>query len=363
MSRRDFCHGAAGRRHMHRGAPIVRALLCLVVLLPGCNTPTGSIEKSVSPGMPPLAHIEPPATYLTPRSQRFRLAVLAFVERTSSEFEVADSIADMLTTALYATDRFDVYDRRDFQLAPESAAPSAPPAQAAETEFSDLSLEPTEPATAPEPETLPPPFGMKAIDRGPDPEAQYVSITRLRAADGILQGWITGITTSPDGGGEIEADYRIVNPDTGLVIVRDRTLIRFSTDASRRSISLSRTDVDKLAHAIAAVFVDPAALVQTEIRVTDVRLDEGGATVTLDAGSDQLDLRRGVPGFVVEEDPTTHVVRYLAKFVIVGVFPKASVGLIVPHCNSMQLCRQDDPLISASAQLGNVEVGAHARLK
>ena len=51
--------------------------------------------------------------HITPRSQKFKIAVLTFVDQTGKGTLVVDPIADMLTTEPFAGGRFELYDRGD----------------------------------------------------------------------------------------------------------------------------------------------------------------------------------------------------------------------------------------------------------
>jgi hypothetical protein len=65
---------------------------------------------------------------------------------------------------------------------------------------------------------------------------------------------------------------------------------------------------------------------------------------------------------VVEQDGHTHVERYLAKFVVVNVFPEASVGVVVEHCNAVGRCQSGEWVIPVE-QAQNVHVGSRVRFK
>ena len=61
--------------------------------------------------MPPLAEMVLPPSFLTPRSQRYRIAVHSFVDQTGRAGALTDVAGEVLATSLHARDRFD--DLRD----------------------------------------------------------------------------------------------------------------------------------------------------------------------------------------------------------------------------------------------------------
>ncbi len=333
---------------MSRRARLVGPLLgaaLWIAATPGCKTQVGRVYEAESAGMPPLAQTALPPSYLTPLSQRFRVAVLSFIDQTDRAELVTEPLADVLTTALFETSRFNLYDRRDLKTSEAEAREAERDRQREEP--------PAEEAVAPR--------GEDERNRTQDPLTQYDWIKG--AVDGILQGYVTAIETRR-GGGSVEADYRIVNPDTGLVVFSDSGRVRFKSNPAGSSVSIVREDVEQIARSIARSFVDLDALASQPVRVTDVQLAEREAQITLNVGADENNIKQGFAGFVVEEDERTQVIRYLAKFVIVNVFPEASVGVVVPHCNNLRSCmRNQDAWVTPPEQVRSVRVGSSVRLK
>jgi len=323
-----------------RGRPLRATLPGLMVAaacaaLPGCGATSGSIYEARDPGMPPLSRTDLPPTYLTPRSQRYRIAVLSFVDQTGRGRNVSEPVADILTTALFETGRFDLVDRRELKSG-ERAAREAESRRA------------------------------RAAEAGAAPSTEAAEDYAWVGddVDGILQGYVTAIQTDARGSGRFEADYRIVNPDTGLVVISDSARVRFQSDPSGRSVGIVRTDVARLARTIAASFTDPDVLARRGVVVTEVHLVNDDAQITLNAGALGEAIRQGYAGFVVEEDEESHVERYLAKFVVVNVFPEASVGMIVPHCNRVTPCASEpDARVSPLEQVRGLRIGSSVRLK
>jgi curli biogenesis system outer membrane secretion channel CsgG len=336
-----------------RARPRLVALAPLVLLAAGgCSTAVGTRVEIDRPGMPPLARTVTPPAYLTPHSQRYRIAVLNFRDQTDRADLVTESIADMLTTELYATRRFNLYDRGDVrrQVVTGEGGDAAHAQVTIQTESSE----------------------PKVGETGADEAGKVVTVdatldeqfNRLRFdVDGILTGYVTAFSIGKDGAGWFNADFRIVNPHTKLVVYSDSATVRFATDLDRKTIQLVRDDVRTLAHKIQRSFVDLSALERQEVRVTDVIQDPVGAKIVLNIGAVENNIKQGFAGFVVEKDARTKVEHYIAKFVIVNVFPEASVGVIVSHCNLLYGCRGGEGILVPEQQVHNVRVGASVRMK
>ena len=90
---------------------ILVAALGLASLAPlGCQSVGHAIEAPVP--APPLAEMALPPSFLTPRSQHYRLAVREFVDQTGKASGLAHSTGQVLITALGAGNRFELYDLR-----------------------------------------------------------------------------------------------------------------------------------------------------------------------------------------------------------------------------------------------------------
>lgn len=278
----------------------------------GCETAGRAIEAP--PATPPLAAMVLPPSFLTPRSRQYRLAVREFVDQTGQAPGPAYSAGEVLVTALHAGNRFELYDIRgeaSVEVSDDEAAPRT---------------------------TVP---------------GDYRSLQGV--VDGVLESSVTGVSADARGNGRIEVDYRVVDPYTRMVV---------SSGSARVGLQgggLLRKDVAALARAVSRPFIAPDVLAEYGVEVREVELDGEEVKLTLSAGSDQQ-LRRGFVGFVYEEDRHARIERYLAKFVIVNVFPEAAVGVVVDHCNAVDRCG-DDQRVAAVEQAKSIHVGSRVRFK
>lgn len=289
-----------------------------------CQTVGRPLEAS--PATPPLAAMVLPPSFLTPRSRHYRLAVRDFVDQTGKAPGPAYSAGEVLITALHAAGRFDLYDIRG-----ETSRSEAPSAGSREAPVSGAGA-------------------------GARPETGWDDYGSLQGiVDGVLESYVTGASSGSDGRGRLEIDYRVVDPYTRMVV---------STGTARVGLQgggLVRSDVTRLARTISKPFLSPEALAAHAVEVREVKLDGREVKLTLSAGREQQ-LRRGFVGFVYEEDRHAGVERYLAKFVIVNVFPNAAVGVVVAHCNAVDRCAEGEP-IAAVEQAKNIHVGSRVRFK
>jgi hypothetical protein len=102
-------------------------------------------------------------------------------------------------------------------------------------------------------------------------------------------------------------------------------------------------------------------MAQHELAVSEVSLEGSEVMLTLDGGS-QKQVQPGFVGFVVERDGHTHVERYLAKFVVVNVFPEAAIGVLVEHCNAVDRCEPGEGIVPVE-QAQSIHVGSRVRFK
>lgn len=285
----------------------------------GCQTVGRAV--STPPPTPPMAEMALPPSFLTPRSQRYRLAVREFVDQTGKAPGLAHSVGEVLVTALHAGSRFELYDLRNEP--PAAAPPSA-----------------SEPAT-------------DAAAPAPRPADGYRDLQGV--VDGVLESYVTAVSQESRGGGRLEIDYRVVDPYTRMVVASGDARVGLQGDV------VVRKDVASLAAAVSAPFVAPELLADYGLEVREVTLDAEEVKLTLSGGSDQQ-IRRGFVGFVYEEDLHAQVERYLAKFVVVNVFPNAAVGVVVDHCNAVDRCREGEA-VAAVEQARSIHVGSRVRFK
>jgi hypothetical protein len=301
----------------------------------GCQT-TGRVIALPRPE-PPLAEGITPPSYLTPHSQHYRLAVRPFVDQTGKAAAVSEAAADVLVTALHARERFSLYDSRDLdslEARPAAAREVSGDAPGARAATAGSAADRSRAVSAP----------------GPDVYA------RLRGVvDGVLESFVTAIQQDGGGSGHIEVDYRIVDPYSRMVVTSGSARIGISRGG------LVRKDFQRMASAVSRPFVDPGVMKGHDIAVRELDLEGNEVRVTLDGGSDKQ-VERGFVGFVIEEDLHARVDRYLAKFVVVNVFPEAAIGVVVDHCNAVGRCR-DGEAVAAVTQAKAVAEGAKVRFK
>ena len=145
--------------------------------------------------------VQPPS-FLTPRSQRYRIAVRGFVDPTGRAGALTDVASEMLVTALHGRDRFELYDARE----------SGPTAA---TQDGGVSANAT-------------------------PRDDYGVLQGV--VDGVVEGYVTGFSLDEKGIGHFEVDYRVVDPYSRMVVtsgsgrvgVRAGTIVRQDGAALRR---------------------------------------------------------------------------------------------------------------------------------
>jgi chemotaxis signal transduction protein len=319
----------------------------------GCMQ-AGIVLNVTQPGMPPLSETVDPIEYLTPYSQRYRVAVLNFRDQTGRAGLVTEAIADVLTTSLFETQRFNLYDRGDYKRSvyreeetSERVGRDDDKRRKDDRKASDDSEGSTKVTSR-----------TREIEDTLEDQFRVLS----QYVDGALIGYVTAYSIESSGKGYFDADFRIVTPDRRLVVYSGNTRVRFESGKKEDSIRINRNDVTVMAERIAGSFVDLAAVASKEIRVTDVQQDSAGAKITLNVGRIENNIKLGFAGFVVERDVRTKIDNYLAKFIIVNVFEEASVGVVVRHCNKMVACAEEE-LITPEAQIRSVNIGARVKLK
>ena len=273
---------------------------------------------------PPLAELVVPPAFLTPRSQRYRLAVRPFVDQTGEAEGVADTAADVLLTALDARDRFSLYDPRERGAVSLPAVAAPPRSEAARS----------------------PGGGSGRADI-------YDGLRGM--VDGVLESYVTAIRADKKGSGHVEVDYRIVDPYSRMVVTSGDVQLGLARG------SLVRRDLGKMALDVSRPFIAPGVMAEHELVVREISLDGTEVKLTFDGGS-RKQVERGFVGFVVERDRHAKLDRYLAKFVVVSVFREASVGVVVEHCNAVGRCSAGEGILPVE-QAQNVHVGSRVRFK
>jgi curli biogenesis system outer membrane secretion channel CsgG len=340
-------------------------VLAVVALAFGGLSSLGCVESGI-PGTARMIQMPPTSQSLlevtariTPRSQKFKVAVLTFVDQTGKGNLVVDPIADMLTTELFAGGRFELYDRGDLvQEVAESASATEVTTDGEDKDSVKKTVIKTTSSTRQNKTAL-----------------QKKKVQTM--VDGILLGYITSFEINepaaapePAKGkkgkkgksevapvnngpitGSLHCDFRIVNSWltqqkvgqgqslSELVVYSGSARIGFTTDAERTSVSLSREDIQAIAAQIKDKFTDFS---RSKIGVTAI----DGRVITLDVGKQDL-VKQGFTGYIVQKDERTHVLKYLAEFTIINVFDTACTAYVV----------------SADKFLQNLRLGSQAVIK
>jgi hypothetical protein len=336
-------------------------VLSVLALSAGGLSSLGCVESGI-PGTARMIRMPPASQGLlevtprfTPRSQKFKVAVLTFVDQTGKGGLVVDPIADMLTTELFAGGRFELYDRNDLvQEVAESASATEVVTDGDDKDSVKKTVIKTTSST-----------------RQNKTKAQKKEIQTK--VDGILLGYVTSfeinepVAAAPAKGkkgksevapvntgpitGSLHCDFRIVNSWltqqkvgqgqslSELVVYSGSARIGFTTDAERTSVSLSREDIKAIAAQIKDKFTDFS---RSKIGVTAI----DGRVITLDVGKRDL-VKQGFTGYIVQKDDRTHVLKYLAEFTVINVFDNACTAYVV----------------SPDEYLANLRIGSQAVIK
>jgi hypothetical protein len=315
-----------------------------------CSHLAQPVRATMQP-LPPLSGRIKIATTIVPRSQKFKVAVLTFIDQTGRAQLVVDPIADMLTTELFGVKRFELYDRQD--LVEQTHATFG------QNQQGTMHLA-TEQKTAHQYEKVKSDvdgillgyitsFKMNEPEAPPAPPAPPVAAAQHRkAAKEPPPPPVPAPVAHPDEGtGEFDCDFRIVNALASglkeLVVFSDSAKVKFRMKGG--NIELDRSGVAAIASEIKKKF--PEFSKQT-IKITS--LQEG--MVSLNVG-ESSGVKQGFTGYVVEKDEKTGVYRYLAEFVVINVFPEAATAVVMPG-------PEPDSL---SNILANIRVGSEAVLK
>jgi curli biogenesis system outer membrane secretion channel CsgG len=275
-------------------------------LLPACPKEKPYIIERQA--LPPLSQSLESRKQFHAFSQRFKIAVLTFIDQTGRGELVQDTVADVLTTELYRVGRFDLYDRGDLTQEVKTEV---------ETHKEGMKTDTTTTRT----ETL-------GLDTN---QVAVQSKAAERKSDAVLLGYITTFNYAPGSqtSGSFEIDFRIVNNrdaigGTGkMVVFSSSGKIRFRTDEQRQGIELERDDVQRIAKQIHAEFPD---YVNRTFKVIEME----GPKITINVGL-QDGVKQGFNGYVVEKNEKLGTNNYLAGFTVVNVFPKASTAYIWPE--------------------------------
>lgn len=245
--------------------------------------------------MPSMAKVETKANSLAgPQSQKYKLAVLTFIDQTQSNKGdlVRYALTDILTSELYETHRFSLVDREDL-IQIERGRNSALTVNLAEEE--NGTKETKEPTESKEekatkdivikPRLNPSTKSNKGTEMGHyDISTEYalrrteIERENMRGRELGIDGYLLGYITSIDlRRGTMELDFRIVYPvninreangnvdtDTEMYIQSLRNLVVYGANAKvkinyddkRDMISVRRSDVQNMAIGIKQAFAD-----------------------------------------------------------------------------------------------------------
>ncbi len=264
-----------------------------------------------------------------PQSKLFRIAVLDFVDQThNTAGKVEDMFADVMTTSLYRTSRFTLYDRSQLKRKNRAEGAIETVAQSKENSTSD-------PSKSKETTTTQMAREGARFEDSEQVERQMRELSK--DVDGIFDGFITNAEMAEGGTrGHYTIDYRIVKrlePAPGqvstIVIFADSATVSFTgnplqasgrnADKDTKPITLNRPDLEAIATKVADFFPRLKAPEYASARVTDVN----GRTVTISLGNKYV--KPGYSFFVITEpDEATGEFDYKGNFVVRDAFDKAS---------------------------------------
>ena len=224
---------------------------------------------------PPLYHLHPPRQALEGvSSYKFRLAVFNFIDQTANAGELVKTIPDILTTSLFKTGRFDIYDRGQLRGKTQNE--------------------------------------VEELQR---------SLKQYYQADGILQGSITRF--SPESK-TMTLDIRVNNVLSDAVMFAKSMNVGYS---GIMDVEVNRDHLDVLAQQVSSAFPN-----LSEGKVTSI----GESAVTINMG-EREGVVRGMTGFVVTagdimKDPDTGETLssevYVAEVYVAGVEPKTCKAIV-----------------------------------
>jgi hypothetical protein len=243
---------------------LARSSLLGVLLLCACSTYV--VVPLSPPARPPL--VSPgrgrPALNPPPEAYKFRLAVLDFIDQTNSAGDLVRTIPDILTTSLFDTERYDIYDR-----------------------------------------------GQLRERTSREAEQMIRDLTSTFRIDGVLMGSITRFSPQAQ---EMTVDIRLINAHSQAVMFAREQTLRYT---GVLDVKVERQDLKTLAQQIA----------QAIPKLSDVRVAAtNGAEAVLNVGEAQM-VRKGMSAFVIAtgdtlEDPVSGDV-LVSRYIIAEGFVNA----------------------------------------
>jgi hypothetical protein len=273
---------------------VKRVILSLLVAVGACGG--GALYTPRDPNLvvypPPALPITPARETIVPLSQFMKVAVLDFSDQSSRLESLRASLADMLSTELYKSGRFEVYDRgqlrhEDFTKIIEACQKSQQACE--EAEKATLALRDAD---------------FKAIQS---------------ATDAFLLSAITNV--SP---GRLTIDYRLVNAQSFAVMTAGSAQIGFQEDAS--TVETDRQALVQVAATLRGSLPTPTAGKLGKVLVQD------GRVLTISLGRKD-GIIPGMNVFVVgpgrvqmgaDNKPNVIDEAYLAQAYVVSVYDNTS---------------------------------------
>lgn len=300
----------------------------------------------------------------TPDSKLFRVAVLDFVDQTNNYAgKVEDMFADVLTTELFKTNRFTLYDRAQLKrknlsgMKQQAVGVATPVGQRAPGQ--DNGSQPAVVGTGPVVAGTPAVAASTQTGRQDDQNQVMEQLDRLSSeVDGIFMGFVTNADIAANGtSGVYTVDYRVVkhvgrgkdashaagkvDGNTGkestLVIFADSDRVSFKGNplaigsgpgGSNMPVTLDREDLKRIAEKVRKFFPDVDGERFKHAKVTDIN----GRTITVNLAS--KDIKPGFSFFVATEpDEQTGEFFYKGKFVVRDTFEKACRATLSEELN------------------------------
>jgi curli biogenesis system outer membrane secretion channel CsgG len=252
----------------------------------------------------PLVPVEPARATIVPISQKFSMAVFNFIDQTGKAGPVTEGLPDALSTALFQSNRFALYDRG--QLRHDDFGQLLASWQKYQKHMGkDI-------------------IGEKSAEKGKEPlssvpfhigalEREFNQI--LASVDTVFIGALTEIQ-----GSVITLDYRVINSWSNVVLYAGQHRIGYGM--SGREVDFNREDLRRLVKLVVNAFPDPVALRTGQVLVQD------GRTLTVDLGKkDKILVGMNAlilaPGEQILKTPGGEKVRdvmYLAEAYVAAVY-------------------------------------------
>jgi curli biogenesis system outer membrane secretion channel CsgG len=304
----------------------------LLLMATGCQPKRPNIRPVPPPA--PQAPIKPPLPgYITPKTQKMTLGVMPFLDQTKRSEVAQLELADILTTELFRTGRFELVDRQQYKedvkrtsSTTTRISPGGPDGQAKTTSTTSTDTGGWSCSDS-----------CKAYDIL-DINNYVKNVTggsgQQPMIDALLLGYVTGVDARGSGG-SIHVDFRLVSfanqkltgrlGDTdNLILYAGSAELEFTGTLPGGPVEIRREGdkgVTGIARQIANVF--PPALVPSTVSVLS-QVDPLQGTFALSAGL-KSNIRLGLEGYIVEKETQAGMLKYIAAFSVIAVFPDTAV--------------------------------------